>query len=92
LTVFAGIAEFERALIHERTGAGRAAARARGVRFGRPPKLTAEQLVVARRLIDEGTAVREAARILNVHSATLYRGLGTVAAGDAQRRLRRVRG
>jgi DNA invertase Pin-like site-specific DNA recombinase len=92
LTVFAGIAEFERALIYERTGAGRAAARARGVRFGRPPKLTAEQLVVARRLIDEGTAVREAARILNVHTATLYRGLGTVAAGDAHGRLRRVRG
>lgn len=92
LTVFAGIAEFERALIHERTSAGRAAARARGVRFGRPPKLTAEQLVVARRLIDEGTAVREAARILNVHTATLYRGLGTVAAGHAHGRLRRVRG
>ena len=92
LTVFAGIAEFERALIHERTGAGRAAARARGVRFGRPPKLTAEQLVVARRLIDEGTAVREAARILNVHTATPYRGLGTVAAGDAHGRLQRVRG
>lgn len=36
LTVFAGIAEFERDLIHERTRAGRAAARARGVRFGRP--------------------------------------------------------
>jgi DNA invertase Pin-like site-specific DNA recombinase len=41
LTVFAGIAEFERALIHQRTGAGRAAARARGVRFARPPKLSA---------------------------------------------------
>ena len=38
LTVFAGIAEFERALIHERTGAGRAAARARGVRFGSAAK------------------------------------------------------
>ena len=36
LTVFAGIAEFERALIHERTGTGRAAAMRRGVRFGRP--------------------------------------------------------
>jgi len=92
LTVFAGIAEFERALIHERTGAGRAAARARGVRFGRPPKLTAEQLVVARHLIDEGTAVREAARILNVHTATLYRRLRTVAAEHAHGRLRRVRG
>lgn len=43
LTVFAGVAEFERALLHQRTGAGRTAARARGVRFGRPPKLTASR-------------------------------------------------
>ena len=62
LTVFAGIAEFERALIHQRTRARRTAARARGVRFGRPPKLTAEQVNVARRLIDEGTVVRETRR------------------------------
>ena len=44
LTVFAGIAEFERALIHERTRSGRMAAQSRGVRFGRPPKLTADQI------------------------------------------------
>src|SRR6476646_6095121 len=37
LTVFAGIAEFERALIHQRTSAGRTEAKKRGVRFGRPP-------------------------------------------------------
>jgi DNA invertase Pin-like site-specific DNA recombinase len=91
LTVFAGIAEFERALLHQRTGAGRTAARARGVRFGRPPKLTAEQIVLARRLIDEGTAVRAAARILKVHAATLYRALGA-APDDISSRLRRVRG
>ncbi len=36
LTVFAGIAEFERELIHQRTSSGRIAAKARGVRFGRP--------------------------------------------------------
>jgi len=30
LTVFAGIAEFERALIHQRTSTGRVAAKARG--------------------------------------------------------------
>jgi DNA invertase Pin-like site-specific DNA recombinase len=91
LTVFAGIAEFERALLHQRTGAGRTAARARGVRFGRPPKLTAEQIVLARRLIDEGTAMRAAARILKVHAATLYRALGA-APEDISSRLRRVRG
>ncbi len=40
LTVFAGIAEFERSLIGERTSSGRKAAQGRGVRFGRPSVLT----------------------------------------------------
>jgi len=75
LTVFAGIAEFERALIHERTGAGRAAAKARGVRFGRPAKLSADQVSLAQRLIGEGRPVREVAQILKVHRSTLYRAL-----------------
>jgi len=39
MTVFAGLAECERDLIRERTRVGRDAARRRGVRFGRPPKL-----------------------------------------------------
>ena len=76
LTIFAGIADFERSLIGERTSAGRAAALARGVRFGPRPALSAEQIVHARRLIEEeGRPVTEAARILNVHRATLYRAL-----------------
>lgn len=75
LTVFAGIAEFERALIHQRTSAGRVAAKARGVRFGRPPKLTAEQIALGLRLVGEGTSVREAAKLLKCHHATLYRAL-----------------
>lgn len=77
LTVFAGIAEFERALINERTGSGRIAARARGVRFGRPPKLTADQIAVGRQLIEGGSSAREAALILNCHPATLYRAFAT---------------
>ena len=56
LTVFAGMAEFERALNHQRTSSGRVAAKARGVRFGRPPKLTPEQIALGRRLVDEGTS------------------------------------
>ena len=75
LTVFAGIAEFERALIHQRTSSGRVAARARGVRFGRPPKLTAEQIALGVRLVSEGTSVRAAAKLLKCHRATLYRAL-----------------
>ena len=39
MTVFAGIAEFERDLIRERTSAGREAARRRGIHSGRPQKL-----------------------------------------------------
>lgn len=86
LTVFAGIAEFERTLITERTSTGRVAARARGVRFGRPPKLTADQIALAQRLVDEGRSPREAARVLNVHASTLYRAfalqkLGSTASG-----------
>lgn len=78
LTIFAGMAEFERDLINERTSSGRAQAKTRGVRFGRPPKLTGEQVKLARRLIDEGTPVPEASRILKVHRATLYRALEPV--------------
>jgi DNA invertase Pin-like site-specific DNA recombinase len=54
MTIFSGIAEFERGLIRERTSAGREAAKKRGVRFGRPPKLTADQRLLARRLVSEG--------------------------------------
>jgi DNA invertase Pin-like site-specific DNA recombinase len=43
LTVLGGLAEFERHLILARTGEGRARAQARGVRFGRKPKLTTHQ-------------------------------------------------
>ena len=73
MTVFAGIAEFERDLIRERTGAGRDAAKERGVRFGRPRKLTEDQVKVASQLLAEGKAVRDIARTFNVHEATIYR-------------------
>jgi DNA invertase Pin-like site-specific DNA recombinase len=48
-------AELERALIAERTKAGMAAARRRGVRIGRPPKLTPEQIAEARADLATGT-------------------------------------
>jgi DNA invertase Pin-like site-specific DNA recombinase len=73
MTVFAGIAEFERGLIRERTGAGREAAKQRGVRFGRPRKLNPDQMQVAAQLLAEGKAVRDIARTFNVHEATIYR-------------------
>ena len=72
LTVFAGIAEFERSLISTRTEEGRRAAQARGVPFGRPPKLLPEQRTLVRHLIEEGKSVSEVARTFNVHVATIY--------------------
>ena len=42
VTMLAGIAEFERELIRARTGEGRTRAKARGVRFGRPPVLSVQ--------------------------------------------------
>jgi DNA invertase Pin-like site-specific DNA recombinase len=73
MTVFAGIAEFERDLIRERTGAGRVAAQQRGVRFGRPEKMNDEQKLLAKRLLQEEKSVSEVAKTFNVHKATIYR-------------------
>ncbi len=76
LTVFAGIAEFERSLIIDRTGRGREAAKARGVKFGPRPTLSLAQIEHARELIDlEGRTVKETAALLGVHRSTLYRTL-----------------
>ena len=49
------------------------AAQRRGVRFGRPPKLRAEQQALARRLMTEGHAAKEMAQLFGVHVATIYR-------------------
>jgi DNA invertase Pin-like site-specific DNA recombinase len=73
MTVFAGIAEFERDLIRERTSAGRKAAKSKGVRFGRPRKLNSQQAKLAQRLLDEGKLVSEIAETFGVHVATIYR-------------------
>jgi len=81
--VFAGIAEFERALILGRTGAGRAAAQRRGVRFGRPPVLLPDQVALGRRLVEEGQPVREVAKLLKVHRATIYRELAKASDSPA---------
>jgi DNA invertase Pin-like site-specific DNA recombinase len=83
MTVLAGIGEFERDLIRERTGAGRKAAKSRGVRFGRPPKLNAEQRMLALRLLKEGKSVREVASTFEVDGTTIYRLAATTHAPEA---------
>jgi len=73
MTVFSGIAEFEKELIKERTSAGRKAAIDRGVKFGRPRALNSNQLKAAQELRKQGYSIREIAENFGVHQATIYR-------------------
>src|SRR5262245_3025260 len=72
-TLLAGIAEFERELIKERTGAGRDRAKARGVRFGRKPKLTSFQRAEALKRRAAGETLAEVARSYAVDISTISR-------------------
>lgn len=74
--LFGALAEFERALIRERTQAGLRAARARGHLGGRPRKLTPRQVAMAQRLLtDPSTTVGHVAEVLQVSRSTLTRAL-----------------
>ncbi|WP_010304095.1 recombinase family protein [Candidatus Odyssella thessalonicensis] len=77
MTVFTGIAEFERELIKERTSTGRSLAKKRGVKFGRPSKLNSEQKSLMKRLLSEGESIKSIAKTLNTHPSTIYRNLET---------------
>lgn len=71
--VLGALAEFERSIIAERTRAGLAAAKRRGVKVGRRRELTDAQVKHARTLIAAGERVKSVARTLGVSRATLYR-------------------
>ncbi len=73
MTVFGGIAEFERSLILARTQEGREAAKARGVAFGRPSKLKNDQKNLVLEPANTGKSISAVARTFNVHPVTIYR-------------------
>ena len=73
MTIFAGIAEFERDLIRERTSAGREAAQKEECDLDGRESLLWIRVELARRLVLEGKAVSDIARTFNVHAATIYR-------------------
>jgi DNA invertase Pin-like site-specific DNA recombinase len=66
------LAGLQRSLVSASTRAGLDAARARGRRGGRPPRLSAESAAEAQRLYDEGRSVTEIAEKLDVPRTTVY--------------------
>jgi DNA invertase Pin-like site-specific DNA recombinase len=80
--VFAALSEFIRELIIEGTREGLDAARTRGVRLGRPPGMTAEQIRHARDLlIRPDNTVSSIVRLLGVRRATIYKHVPEVTTG-----------
>jgi DNA invertase Pin-like site-specific DNA recombinase len=75
--IFAALAEFERALIIERTKAGLAAARARGRNGGAPFKMTPAKLRLAQASMGKPeTRVTDLCAELGISRQTLYRFVG----------------
>jgi DNA invertase Pin-like site-specific DNA recombinase len=83
LTVLGGLAEFERELILARTSDGRTRAKAKGVRFGRPPSLTPHQRQEAIQRLVNGEAQADIARSYAVSQSTISRLAPSIRPFDA---------
>ena len=73
--IFAALAEYERAVILERSAAGLAAAAAKGNHGGRRRVLSDEQAAEALVMYRKGEAVAHIARVLNVSRPVVYRAV-----------------
>jgi len=83
--MFALMAEYEAALIRERTLAGLAAARTRGRSGGRKPKMTPDLVNKAQRMYDSRQfTMAEIAASCGVTPMTVYRNIRTGAAADGK--------
>jgi DNA invertase Pin-like site-specific DNA recombinase len=73
ITILAGLATFERHLIRARTDEGRKRAQARGIRFGRPLKLTRYQIEEALARREAGEPLTDIGRSYGVSHSTISR-------------------
>ena len=73
ITVLGGLAEFERHLILTRTDEGRQRAKAKGIKFGRKPKLTKHQREEALARKRNGETLTAIAKSYNVSHMTICR-------------------
>ena len=75
-TFISGLAEFERQLLSQRTKQGLEAARRRGKRLGRRPKMTKQQIRAAKRCLDQKEeSIADVAARYDVHPWTLTRSI-----------------
>lgn len=75
-SITGAFAEFERAIIQQRTRAGLRAALARGRKGGRPKALTPEDITKARAMLKDATiSVAAVAETFSVSRVTLYKYL-----------------
>jgi DNA invertase Pin-like site-specific DNA recombinase len=84
MQMLGSFAEFERAMVRERTQAGLSAARAQGRRGGRRPKLTAEQRAEILAMLDTGRSTADVSRLFRVHRATISRIAAAHSLASAQ--------
>lgn len=82
-TIMTAFAELERDIIHERTTAGLAAARAKGRTGGRPTVMDADKLAIARPRQANGESAVQIAKAVGVSRATIYRHLSSQAPVNA---------
>lgn len=83
-TVMAAVAELERDLIHQRTMAGLAAARAQGRIGGRPSVMNPDKLAAVTARLARGESVTQITKALGMSRATLYRHIDiTTARGQS---------
>jgi DNA invertase Pin-like site-specific DNA recombinase len=73
MQMLGSFAEFERAMVRERTHAGLKAARAQGRQGGRRPKLLPHQRTEILGMLGAGRSAAELARLFQVHRATIGR-------------------
>jgi len=83
MQMLGSFAEFERAMVGERTRAGLKAARAQGRTGGRRPKLMPDQKAEILGMIEQGRSAADLARLFRVHRATIGRVVAEARANSS---------
>ncbi|WP_310626804.1 recombinase family protein [Limnohabitans sp.] len=84
--ILGAFAEFERAIIRERTMIGLRAARDRGNIGGQPPKIADHELDIVLQLREKGLSLRAIGKRFGVHMSSVRRALERINASPQKKR------